>query len=78
MGTLETLMDIQKEIETLLGCADDNCTYGQLEVSDRTEEWMRLNSLKMNGKKMKFILFGNNRQLDKCTTKEITIGEHVI
>ena len=39
---------------------------------------MRLNRLKMNDKKMEFIMFGNNRQLDKCTTKEITIGEDVI
>ena len=34
--------------------------------------------LKMNDKKTEFIMFGNNRQLDKCTTKEITIGGDVI
>ena len=39
---------------------------------------MRLNRLKMNDKKMKYIIFGNNRQLDNCTTKEITLGEDVI
>ena len=32
----------------------------------------------MNDKRMKFIMFGSNRQLDKCTSKEITVGEDVI
>ena len=35
---METFMDIQKEIETLIGYADDNSMYGQFEGSDRTEE----------------------------------------
>ena len=32
----------------------------------------------MNEKKTEFIMFGNKRQLVKCTTKEITKGEVVI
>ena len=45
---------------------------------EKIREWMRLNRLKMNDKKLEFIMFGNNRQLDKCRTKEITIGDNVI
>ena len=62
-------MDSQKEVETLIGYADDSSTYGQIEANDRTEEKtkgnliykvekrerMRLNRLKMNDQKMEFI-----------------------
>ena len=31
-------MDIQKEIETLIGCAGDNSINGEFEANDRAEE----------------------------------------
>ena len=31
-------MDIQKDIETLIGYVDDNFIYGQFEENDRTVE----------------------------------------
>ena len=45
---------------------------------EKIRKWMRLNRLKMNYRKMEIIVFGNNRQLDKCITKEISIGEDLI
>ena len=39
---------------------------------------MGLNKLKMNDRKTKFIMYGNNVQLSKCSTKHIEIGDEII
>ena len=36
--------------------------------------WMNENRLKMNNDKTEFILFGSKPQLDKCTTKTLSIN----
>ena len=39
---------------------------------------MHLNRLKMNDQKTKFIMYGNNIQLSKCSTKHIELGDEII
>ena len=39
---------------------------------------MCLNRLKMNDQRTKFIMYGNNVQLSKCSTKHIKIGDEII
>ena len=78
----------------ILGYADDNTisTYidsnvknneqqivGKMQNSiEKTKHWMCLNRLKMNDQKTNFIMYGNNVQLAKCSTKHIKVGEETI
>ena len=78
----------------LLGYADDNTisvcidpniqnnkqqVIGNIQKSlEKTKHWMCLNRLKMNDQNTKFIIYGNNVQLSKCSTKHIEIGDEII
>ena len=78
----------------ILGYADDNTistcidpnvqnneqqVVGKIQNSiEKTKHWMYLNRLKMNDQKTNFIMYGNNVQLAKCSTKHIKIGEETI
>ena len=44
----------------------------------KTKHWMHLDRLKMNDQKTKFIMYGNNVQLSKCSTKHIDISNGII
>ena len=77
-----------------MGYADDNAisacidpnvqnneqqVVGKIQNSlEKIKHWMCLNRLKMNDQKTKFIMYGNNVQLSKCSTKYIKIGEEII
>ena len=39
---------------------------------------MCLNRLKINNQKTKFIMYGNNVQISKCSTKHFEIGNEII
>ena len=43
-----------------------------------TKQWMDRNQLKINISKTEFIRFGNQRQLDKCTTNSLNYGSETI
>ena len=78
----------------ILGYADDNTIstcidpnvknneqqiVGKIQNSiEKTKHWMCLNRLKMNDQKTNFIMYGNNVQLAKCSTKHINVGEETI
>ena len=79
---------------TINGFADDHSVRKAFNPNDRTEEthvystltdslisiksWMHEMRLKMNGEKTEFILFGNPRQLLKCTSKDLTLESDTI
>ena len=55
------------------------CSNEHLELFlERTKEWMDMNQLKINMSKMKFIRFGNQRQLDKCSTNSLKYDSETI
>ena len=43
-----------------------------------TKEWIDMNQLKINISKTECIRFGNQRQLDKCTTNSLDYGSETI
>ena len=45
---------------------------------ERTKEWMDINQLKINMSKTEFIRFGNQRQLDKCTTNNLKYNSETV
>ena len=45
---------------------------------ERTKECMDMNQLKINMSKTELIRFGNQRQLDKCTTSSLNYGSETI
>ena len=61
---------------TILACIDPNVQNNKQEVIGsiqnslkKPKHWMCLNRLKMNDQKIKFIMYGNNVQLSKCSTE---------
>ena len=70
---------------TISTCIDPNVKnkeqqiVGKIQNSiEKTKHWMCLNRLKMNDQKPNFIMYGNNVQLAKCSTKHIKVGEETI
>ena len=63
-----------KPTPTEEACAIDDLQNCAIEIN----KWMNNNKLKMNNSKTEFILFGSRLQLNKCSTKEITICNEVI
>ena len=78
---------------SLSGYADDHGTYESFTPSPETElmviknlencmneilNWMNINRLKMNPNKTEFILFGNNRILDKCVTTSLNVCDSLV
>ena len=70
---------------TISACIDPNVqnkeqqVVGKIQNSlEKTKHWMCLNRLKMNDQKTKFITYGNNVHLSKCSTKHIKIGDEII
>ena len=70
---------------TILAGIDPNVQNNEQQVIDniqnsleKTKHWMCLNRLKMNDQTTKFIMYGNNVQLSKCSTKHIKIGDEII
>ncbi|XP_071841161.1 uncharacterized protein [Apostichopus japonicus] len=75
----------------LIGYADDHSIYSSFKPGDVSSElesirglsstlenvklWMQFNRLKMNDEKSEFIVFGSNRQLPKCNTDVLSIGD---
>ena len=45
---------------------------------EKTKHWMYLYRLKINNQKTKFIMYGNNVQLSKCSTKHTKIGDEIM
>ena len=57
----------------------DMCSNEHLELFlERAKEWMDMNQLKINMSKTAFIRFGNQRQLDKCTTNSLNYDSETI
>ena len=70
---------------TISACIDPNVQYNEQQVIgniqnslEKNKHWICLNSLKMNNQKTKFIMYGNNVQLSKCSIKHIKIGDEII
>ena len=70
---------------TISTCIDPNVKNNEQQIVDKiqnsiekTKHWMCLNRLKMNDQKTNFIMYGNNVQLAKCSTKHIKVGEETI
>ena len=79
--------EIEDILVTLSGYADDHNARNSFSANlrtqemgsnehlelflERTKEWMDMNQLKINMSKIKFIRFGNQRQLDKCITNSL-------
>ena len=70
---------------TILACIDPNVQNNKQQVIgsmqnslEKNKHWMCLNMLNMNDQKTKFIMYGNNAQLSKCSTKHIKIGDEII
>ena len=68
---------------TISACIDPNVNneqqvVGKIQNSLETKHWMCLNRLKMNDQKTNFIMYGNNVQLAKCSTKLIKIGDEIL
>ena len=70
---------------TILACIDPNVQNNEQQVLgniqdslEKIKHWMCPNRLKMNDQKTKFIMYGNNVQLSKCSTKHIKIGDEII
>ena len=70
---------------TISACIDPNVQNNEQQVVgkiqnslEKTKHWMCLNRLIMNNQKTNFIMYGNNVQLSKCSTKHIKIGDEII
>ena len=70
---------------TISACIDPNVQNNEQQVVgkiqnslEKTKHCMCLNRLKMKDQKTKLIMYGNNVQLAKCSTKHIKIGEEII
>ena len=72
-------------IITISTCIDPNAKNNEQQIVgkiqnsiEKTKHWMCLNRLKINDQKTNFIMYGNNVQLAKCSTKHIKVGEETI
>ena len=86
--------EIEDILVTLSGYADDHnarnsfstnlrteerCSNEHLELLlERTKEWSNMNQLEINMSKTEFIRFGNQKQLDKCTTNSLNYDSETI
>ena len=52
--------------------------FSEWETCMHIKEWMDMNQLKINMSKTEFIRFGNQRQLDKCTTNSLKYDSETI
>ena len=84
------MQEVVPEGLQLSGFADDHSVRREFKANDRADEcatnsmleecmlnvkrWMDETQLKMNTAKTEFIYFGNQHQLDKCTTDTINVA----
>ena len=89
-----TMQEIIPSSIGLYGYADDHALKVNFKAHDRNaekscindiencmcsiKEWMDSNRLKMNSAKTEFILFGNQRQLQKCSTNSINVEQELV